>query len=79
MGALRASSGGIFNYPGCTRQGFVENPYDSCVMNKDINGSQCTIFWHVGDLKISYKDPAVVDKILRIFTFLQFQELANER
>ena len=27
--------------------GFVPNLYDSCVVNKDIEGSQCTILWHV--------------------------------
>ena len=49
-------------------EGFAENPYDSCVMNKDINGSQCTISWHVDDLKISHKDPAMVDEILKTLT-----------
>lgn len=32
--------------------GFTVNPYDWCVVNKDIDGSQCTIVWHVDDLKI---------------------------
>ena len=27
--------------------GFTANPYDSCVMNKEINGRQCTVLWHV--------------------------------
>ena len=31
--------------------GFKINAYDSCVANKMINGSQCTIVWHVDDLK----------------------------
>mmetsp|Transcript_29328 Transcript_29328/g.44391 ORF Transcript_29328/g.44391 Transcript_29328/m.44391 type:complete len:187 (+) Transcript_29328:161-721(+) len=30
---------------------------DWCVANKDIKGSQCTIIWHVDDLKISHKMP----------------------
>ena len=46
--------------------GFVPNPYDPCVMNKTINGKQCTILWHVDDLKISHVDPEVVTKILSI-------------
>ena len=46
--------------------GFVLNPYDSCVANKDINGSQCTILWHVDDLKISHVDPAVVTDIIKM-------------
>jgi hypothetical protein len=44
--------------------GFTPNPYDSCVMNKDINGKQCTVLWHVDDLKISHVDPKVVTSII---------------
>ena len=36
--------------------GFVINPYDPCVANKMVNGSQMTMTWHVDDLKISHKD-----------------------
>ena len=46
--------------------GFVPNPYDSCVMNKMINGKQCTIGWHVDDLKISHVDPKVVDHVIEL-------------
>jgi len=46
--------------------GFVSNRYDSCVVNKYINGKQCTIAWHVDDLKISHVDPAVVEDIIRL-------------
>ena len=45
-------------------QGFVVNPYDWCVANKEINGKQCTIVWHVDDLKISHVDSKVVDEVL---------------
>ena len=38
--------------------GFAANPYDACVMNKDINGHQCTVGWHVDDLKLSHADSA---------------------
>ena len=34
--------------------GFTINPYDSCVMNKMIDGKQCTIIWHINDLKLSH-------------------------
>ena len=34
--------------------GFKLNDYDNCVANKMINGKQCTIVWHVDDLKISH-------------------------
>jgi hypothetical protein len=40
--------------------GFTINSYDSCMANKMVNGKQCTIVWHVDDLKISHEDPAVV-------------------
>ena len=32
--------------------GFTINPYDLCVANKMIDGKQCTILWHVNDIKI---------------------------
>ena len=44
--------------------GFELNPYDLCVANKIINGSQCTIAFYVEDNKISHKDPAVVKQII---------------
>ena len=34
--------------------GFEVNPYDWCMANKWIEGSQCTITWHVDDLKLSH-------------------------
>jgi hypothetical protein len=34
--------------------GFEINPYDPCVANKMVNGSQMTIRWHVDDLMISH-------------------------
>jgi hypothetical protein len=46
------------------RAGFIINPYDECVANKTVNGKQCTVLWHVDDLKISHVDSAVVDDIL---------------
>jgi Reverse transcriptase (RNA-dependent DNA polymerase)/Zinc knuckle len=44
--------------------GFTANPYDNCVVNKTINGTQCTVLWHVDDLKISHVDPNVVSQII---------------
>jgi hypothetical protein len=44
--------------------GFEANPYDPCVVNKVINGKQCTILWHVDDLKISHCDPEVVTEVI---------------
>lgn len=45
--------------------GFEINPYDWCVANKMIDGEQCTVVWHVDDLKISHKDTDVVTSILK--------------
>jgi hypothetical protein len=45
---------------------FVINPYDWCVANKMIDGKQCTILWHVDDLKISHVDPGVVTDIIKL-------------
>ena len=47
--------------------GFVVNPYDPCVANKMINGSQMTVIWHVDDLKISHKDISEVTKCIKYF------------
>ena len=44
--------------------GFKLNDYDKCVANKIINGRQCTIIWHVDDLKISHVEKRVVDHII---------------
>ena len=33
-------------------------------MNKQIEGEQCTIGWHVDDLKLSHVNPQVVDGII---------------
>ena len=44
--------------------GFVINPYDWCIANKQINGQQCTLVWHVDDMKISHADSRVVDNII---------------
>ena len=40
--------------------GFEVNPYDPCVANKIVYGSQMTICWHVDDLKVSHKDEDAV-------------------
>ncbi len=44
--------------------GFKSNPYNACVMNKDINGKQCTILWHVDDLKIWHAGANVATEII---------------
>ena len=46
--------------------GFVVNRYDMCVANKEVNGSQMTICWHEDDLKVSHKDPAELEKCVKV-------------
>ena len=41
-------------------QGFETNSCNLCIMNKNVNGKQCTVRWHVDDLKISHVDESVV-------------------
>jgi Reverse transcriptase (RNA-dependent DNA polymerase) len=45
--------------------GFVLNPYDACVANKIIDGTQCTIVWYVDDNKISHVKPSVVSMVIK--------------
>jgi hypothetical protein len=45
--------------------GFIVNPYDECVVNKMVNGKQCTVLWHVDDVKVSHEDEVVVEDVLR--------------
>lgn len=44
--------------------GFMMNPYNPCLWNKDINGKRFTIIFHVDDLKLSHVDPSVVTMII---------------
>jgi len=45
--------------------GFVLNPSDKFVANKNIEGKQCTIIWHVDDLKKSHANKDIVEDILK--------------
>ena len=45
--------------------GYKLNPYDLCVANAEIEGSQCTICWYVDDNKISHKNPEVVSMVIK--------------
>ena len=43
--------------------GFQMNPYDLCVVNKMVDGKQCTAIWHLDDIKISHVDQSVLDVV----------------
>ena len=38
---------------------FEINPYDICVSNKVIEGTQCTLAWYADDDKLSHRNPEV--------------------
>ena len=44
--------------------GFEVNPYDPCVANKVVNGSQMTVTWDVNNLKVSHNNYHEVTKFL---------------
>ena len=48
-----------------TGLGFKINPYDQCVANMEVDGSQCTIVWHVDDLKISHRTRKTIEDVIR--------------
>ena len=50
-----------------TDNGFVMNEYDKCVFNKTINGSQCTILFHVDDFLITSVSSEALDQVENIF------------
>jgi hypothetical protein len=47
-----------------TDLGYEENPYDSCVVNKMVNGKQCTVCWYVDDVKASHVEESVVEDLI---------------
>ena len=46
-----------------TKLGFEVNPYDWCVANRVINGSQQTVGWHVDDFLVTHRDPSVNEEL----------------
>jgi len=47
------------------KYGFEINPYDPCVANKEVDGTQMTVLWHVDDLKISHINSKHVDEFIK--------------
>ena len=45
-------------------EGYEANPYDCCVMNKNVRGKQSTVVWHVDDLKISHVEGKANEELL---------------
>ena len=44
--------------------GYQRKYSDWCVMNKSIDIKQCTILWHVDDLKTAHVKPTIVSGVL---------------
>jgi hypothetical protein len=42
--------------------GFKVNPFNPCIANATVNGTQMTVCWHVDDLKVSHVDQKEVTK-----------------
>ena len=47
------------------KSGFTINPYDPCVANKTVKGTQMTVAWHVDDMKASHKRRDVINSFIR--------------
>lgn len=45
--------------------GYEMNDYDECTFNKMVNDCQCTIQFHVDDLKMSHLEQGVLDKVVK--------------
>ena len=57
--------------------GFEINPYDPCVVNKMINGSQMTVRWHVDNLMISHTSNKAISQFLRVLKDIYGDNLAE--
>ena len=44
--------------------GYQRRKYDWFVMKKNVKGKQCTILWHVDNLKMSYFDSDIVSIVI---------------
>lgn len=50
--------------------GYVKNPIDACILNKSVNGIQCTVAIYVDDLLITCKDINMINEV---------QDMLNKR
>ena len=44
--------------------GFTPNQYDSCMVNKKVDGKQLTMAWHMDNLKVSHEKEEVLDEFI---------------
>ena len=45
---------------------FELNPYDRCVVNKIMNGKQCTLVWYVDNNKVSHMEAKLVEDLINV-------------
>ena len=45
-------------------KGFELNTYDRCVVNKLVNGKQCTFVWYVDDNKVLHMEKKLVEDLI---------------
>ncbi len=57
--------------------GFEVNPYDPCVVNKMVNGSQMMVRWHMDDLMISHTSNEAISQFLRVMKDIYGDNLAE--
>ena len=55
--------------------GFTINPYDPCIVNKQVNDKQLTVSWHVDNLNISHVDTLVVQDFINQLKAIYGQNL----
>jgi hypothetical protein len=68
-GALNSSLLFWIKLSGSLRKlGFITNPYDRCCVNKQIGGKQCTILWHVDNIKVSHVAHETVTTVLALIS-----------
>ena len=48
--------------------GFIANPYDSCVFNKNVDGEQSAIVVYVDDCLITSRNKATINTLLKLLT-----------
>jgi hypothetical protein len=49
--------------------GFTINPFNWCIANKMIDGKQCTILWHLDDMKISHVNEKTNTYIIKLINY----------
>ena len=64
MDACRVHSYGSNSSLPPWKEGFKINPYNMCVANKKMKGTQITICWYVDDLKLSHMSLKTVEEII---------------